>query len=42
MLCGRGLLQERSQIVVVTLGSAAENGKLCEKLTENGVVVANR
>jgi selenocysteine lyase/cysteine desulfurase len=37
-----GTAEGRSQIVVVTLGSAEENAKLCERLAENGVVVANR
>ena len=33
---------ERSQVVVVTLGSAQRNGALCARLLEAGVVVANR
>lgn len=33
-----GTTEGRSQIVVVTLGSADENAKLCERLAEGGVV----
>ena len=33
---------ERSQVVVVTLGSQALNSELCTRMLEKGVVVANR
>ena len=33
---------ERSQVVVVTLGSEALNSELCTRLQERGVIVANR
>jgi selenocysteine lyase/cysteine desulfurase len=33
---------ERSQIVVITAGSAEKNAALCARLKENHVIVANR